>query len=120
MDAVTIYRKWMPTVNEWQRRDGYWALNTTGGDPVAVISGPVEVVVEGGIEWGLLDDRHYALRDVLAFARAGKHGLAIAEDRGGDVRVPVNTGEAPEDGGLRDEAWAAESGRICGAMPADL
>lgn len=81
---ITISKEWIRETmvgpdDETVVANGYWALNGSGrGQVVAVIDGPVKIVDFGyGTDGGELADGTYALRDIIAFAQRGEHGLSI-------------------------------------------
>ena len=86
---LAIYNKWVSADMELDERGraptGYEAYTLDKGkELVAVVDGPVKPCSFGlNANGGKLDDGCYALRDILAFARAGLRGLRVVR---GDAR----------------------------------
>ena len=83
--TITINEHFVRTEMEFEengkRPAGYMAYNAHGkGKPVATVSGPIEIVKgHVNVDMGRIPSGTYALRDILAFARRGEHGLSIVE-----------------------------------------
>lgn len=76
--SITIYQTTVNTINESQRGDSYKALNASGkGKRIATINGAERCDLGFGCDGALAEGKQWALRDVLAMAQRGEHGLSV-------------------------------------------